>query len=232
MGHPDWQSYANWRGPVYTSTNVLVTNANPISVPQNVTNYASTFLFVSNAGPNGVTAQLVFSSDSTEADQISVNGWNLPPGWRVAVQVPSLKNFARLLIQVQPAQTATVTAQWSPNNINPPKERYIGNGGTVSFESVSIPANTTTTFPSGVLSDGNGTYFFEDTTGSGKLDVVIFTLDSQNNLRYRLAEVPSLGNTASGSFQNDGQPWLVRVQNTDAAASHAIRGYATVSNAE
>lgn len=232
MGHPDWQSYAQWRGPVFAQTNVLVTNLNPISIGQNVTNYASTFLTVSNAGPSGVIVQISFSSDGTETDPLSPIVWNLPSGWRLTVVTPTIKNFARLLVQVQPAQTATVSVQWSPNNINPPKERYIGNSSTVSFASVSIPANTTQTFQPGVLSDGNGTYFFEDTGASAKLDVTIFTVDQTGALLYRLAEVPALGAIASGTWQNDAQPWVVRVQNTDAAAAHVIRGYATISNAE
>lgn len=225
MGHPDFQSYANWRGPIIASQTAFpLSPANPFHVETVVTNYASLFLRVTGAAFNGIPALIVcmFYTDSTKAIQLDSFVWQTTFNAELSVLVPVLGNYMTLDITTTTAGPTNTRITCIPQNLAPTSCSYTPAGSEAIGQNVLVAASTELDAIMPVIREGRISAYVRDTAGSAKFNINLNELDQTGAVISEFASLPLLAAPATIEALGGTNPIRLRIFNTDGAAGHTV----------
>lgn len=225
---PDYQSYANWRGPdLGASSNYPLSVSNPFEAGGYVTNYASLCVVIGEVGSSGATVLMEFWTDNTEAIMVAEWTWNISPGQGLNVSVPCPSNYAVIAVEATnavPQNTPIAVIPSSSPTTAPvyfPPQNYVGNAN------YSAPANSDVLFVLPFVSAGNCYLWMQDPNSTGHLAGGLQQLTTAGVKQYTLAAYNVLSSFEALQMYVPAVPLAVRVINTDSAA-HAMDYYCAV----
>lgn len=221
-GHPDDQSYANWRGaPIFASASTPVSNAAPIIKSATITNFASLRIRASAAGPNGMTVNVQYFTDVSLATPLGGNTWNVPDTMSLDVIDPALGDFVQVTISTPNVAAFNIALAIIPMNVGNAAPVYPYPINDVSQASVSIAASSTSVFILPFVAAGRGHYEFRDINTSTKLAFFIDQVKQDGTAGIPLVPQQAPVTQVSGDFVIDATPLCVAVTNGDTVAHNA-----------
>ncbi len=220
-GHPDYQSYADWRGTIVTAQQYTVTIAVPVTVPGNITNFAS-LLIRCTAPVGGVSVILQFFTDSGMATQVGSMAWTVSGGALLLANVPALGNFFTVQLTTAQAGNQTVNLSILPNNLATSVTKYPKINNAVAGANVSLAAGATFTANLPQLGEGNGYAYFKPLDNTGNLDCRITELNEAGNGIFDLVSATAPLGAVTLQFMSSFRPVQLKVINKDGAAAHNL----------
>lgn len=221
MGHPDWQSYANWRGPIVDIGTKIITSATPYAADAVETNYASLLVRVGTAFNNGGTASVTFYTDSTKTQQAGSFSWQL---WDCALQViiPVLGNFAEFGLSTNNAGNQTFFVFIAPTNTTVDRPTYTSGFNQVEANSLVVPISSTSFFQLPDLIAGQVFLSATPSDATGKLNLKLVELDDTGTQQGVLIERRGFTVELNISTACGERILQLQISNTDGAATHAL----------
>jgi len=220
--YPDYQSYANWRSPVYAYEALWpLSAANPFTQAGYLTNYQSLVINAGQFGADGGTVSVEFYSDNTLSQNLFGYSWAVAQTQALHVIVPILGNYAVFTVTTPNAATVDTFIEVQPMNTPVQSPRYINSLNFVAGQTVSIPLSTTRVFPFPNITEGPGTWFISDPAVTGKFSARISFLDRTASEVNYLQYITTVGANNTGQFYAPNSPIGFVIQNTD-TANHNI----------
>lgn len=221
MGHPDWQAYANWRGPIIAAVaGFNLSAANPFHTEAVITNFATLFLNVGQPGAAGCQAKVTFYTDSTKTVTVTSSTWTLNTNCDLRCQIPALGNYMALDVTSSSVAAFPVTIFCLPSNLPVGSTRYTPALASVTGTAVSIPASGTRTDYLPHIAEGPVYAFMKDRVASGKLDFRVYLVNADATINDRLfaADGPITVITANLLGAKNGL--ATQIVNNDAVNAH------------
>lgn len=221
MGHPDFQDYSNWRGPVLAAGSPIVTTVAQYQVNGYVTNFASLFVSIGTAFNNGGVVDISFYTDTTRAVKTGNFSWQL---WDTAVQVfiPVTGNFAELTITTANAGNQQFNVFVGPSNVSVPRATYTAAFNQIEAVSLSVPASTTSFFQVPQTQTGLVYVSLMPNDTTGKLNFSLFELDDTGTAQGALIKHPGFTTDAYLSTACGERVLQAQIQNTDGVSAHVL----------
>lgn len=222
-GHPDGQNYAIWRGTIFlANVTQAISNAAPINVQGQVTNFASLAINIAGGTAGGVTATVTWFTDQTATQQTAIQSWIIPAGCQLGVIVPCLGNFVKIQITTPTAPVTTIAVAIYPDNTPVSAPSYVWENGQIGQLALSIPAGGSTIVLMPQVMSGRGHYYFVDGTSSTHLSAHVITVTQAGAISTRLASAFAPFTVFQGDFVVSGEPIGVLISNNDGAAAHLV----------
>jgi hypothetical protein len=172
--HPDWQAYANWRGPTFaTSFQFPLSSSNPYNIADYVTNYQALIVNVAGEPAGGLQVLIEFYTDATQTIFMGEHLWEVPSACALFAIVPVLGNYCVVNVTTPTTGTTDTTIVIVPSNTPAPSVRYNVEQNYVTGWNQSIAAGTTKFVPFPYISEGPSSFMFTDNGGSGKFDTYL-----------------------------------------------------------
>lgn len=143
VGHPDWQTYAGWRGaPLVSGFPATVAAGGSAYGPFAIQNWAALTLRGVAQGQD-LVYQLVFSADAAGANTVQTMEWGVTNGASVSVNVPALGPYVTLNILNIHAVSTSAVVFLLPTNIAAQSPQYICNAtpAPLMWASASVAAS-------------------------------------------------------------------------------------------
>jgi hypothetical protein len=222
-GHPDYQNYANWRGPLIASNAAFaLTAANPFNASAVVTNYASLCLDVTTVNTQGANVALTYFTDAGATVQVGSQSWDLMANVELSVMVPVLGNFVKLAITTVNPGAGNVSVVCFPTNTPVLSARYQHVGAHQHGTAVTVLASSTQQFVMPRIVEGPMTLFYRDRVVSNKLSFALFLANNDGSAGDRLYFDGPPATVQTVSLLGHNQPMLFQCNNTDAVTAHTF----------
>lgn len=221
QGHPDFQQYAQWRGPAIVAETASVTTASPLTESAYVSSWASLQLMVSAPAGEGVAVNLSYYSDSTMAFLAAQHNWQV---WasQLQVLVPVRAPYAVLTVSTRNAGTMTPTVYLAPTNVPAAKEVYPGGFGEVSSEFATIAASGSLIQLLPQVMTGYMTLMYRAFDASSSVSMTIDELDDTGTSIAYLGNVTSFTATNYLSSYTGERVTRLTFNNNDASNPHSV----------
>ena len=224
-GHPDWQDYANWRGPAFNASNVAVSLASPYSliVTGTITNFNAIHIMVRNITGAGIVVLLNYQTGALVGQQ---KEWRAIPGQSIDVILPTLGSTLVIQVTSFSAGTQHCDLQIVPVNSSVVKPEYQQTGNYVANSSLSIPASSSASFVLPSVMEGEGYLWAIEGDVANKINVSLNELDDTGAVTDAIFFIPGISGTIPTvlRFQSGPRPIQINLVNTDGAAPHSV-GY-------
>lgn len=228
-GHPDDQTYANWRGPLLDAfATYHLSAATPVSVAGYVTNFQSILLFVSLAGANGYQLSITYFTDATQNIQTGSGSWTIAVNQSVQMLTPIMGNYALIQLSTTSVAGFNVNLAFTPTNVGVPSTRYPCPSNFSFRMSFSVAAGVTLIAPFSFIAEGPGHYWASDVASSGKLQLRISMLTALGAEAATITQVNTLTSQQDGTFIAPPLGVAVVIQNTDGAVAHSVSFFAAI----
>lgn len=219
-GHPDFQDYAQWRGPFLINTAWTCNNASPFTAEQIVTNFASVYLSITQTSGTGVTVFCQFYSDSSFTFLVGQKAWILNPNLPLNVMVPAMGNYCKLVIQTSQAAAAGGTVLFAPTNIIIGKVTYPQLTLTKEANNQTVGAGVTMPFPVIGIQEGPGILYVNPRTGGSTQVITLDSLNEAGNVQYHIVQFPAITVPTTINFIATPTPMVINIDNTGAGAAN------------
>lgn len=218
-GHPDDQTYANWRGPLLGSaTNVHLDSTHPITITGYVTNFASIFLDIYNVFTKGMSVQVAFFTDATLAQLCGSETFVLLQDQNLNCFVPALGNYVRIILATTDATGASIAYTLAPSNQPAASPRYQSVTAVAANKNQSIPASTTIIVTLSELASGPGWWFVFDPGSTSKFQARLVLVNQDGTEGSILDLISTVANVYRAQFVAPQEPVGIAIQNTDTVA--------------
>lgn len=222
-GHPDDQTYANWRGPLLSAFSTYnLKNTTPVNVAGYVTNFQSLLLSVSIAGAAGYQITASWFTDATQNILVATNTWTVSASQQIQMLTPILGNYVTLALTTTSVPGFNINVGFAPTNIAVPSTKYVNSGNINFITSFNVPANTSSIFPLQYVSEGRMHWYASDLAGSGKIQLRISMLTAAGTEAATIDQVNTLTTQANGDVTLPAQGVGIVFQNTDVVV-HAVK---------
>lgn len=160
LGYPDYQSYPQWRGPVFAQGLLSITSGDPYDLFEAVTNYASTYIFGQCDTGTGCTLVINFYTDSTKAVSVGQFIYVLAQGPFVSVIVPNIGNYLEIIVRTSQTGTQGFTLIVAPINVATAVPIYPTPNTGLVVQNQSIGSGSPYSSQLAQVRDGNGWLYF------------------------------------------------------------------------
>lgn len=218
-GHPDFQSYTQWRGPILFKGAYSITSPQSTGSSGFVTNWASLLIRVVLTSGTGVTVTVTYYDDQTLTNKAGTYQWicSFAPV-TLSVVVPNLGNWAVVSISTGQAGANAGTAYVAACNLLVPGPRYQVTPNAASGFSVNIIAGATLSTLLPYVAEGNGTVFAQCSVATAPYTVEVDHLNEGANILDEPARVASVTGPQLLNYIASAYPLLLKITNNDAAA--------------
>lgn len=220
-GHPDWQSYANWRGTLATVPATHYHTGSTVIGTFITTNYASVYVSADGTSGSGLLTLQWYADEAatmpTEQVTFPVDGITafnvLTPASGNAVRV-SINNdlapdvifaFILLPMNIPVAKTVFHVDPWDTGELN----RVVGASGSVTENITQIMG-------------GLAHLYFDPQLGSGKMSFQLFSINEDGAQDLRLCNFTNLTVPSQQLVVLPSRPLQVVIANSDAVNGHSI----------
>lgn len=222
-GHPDDQTYANWRGPVLgAANNVHIDSTHSITVQGYVTNFSGIQVFLAPTSFNGIFLVASFFVDATLATFTGQKQWQLGKGQDMRCVMPALGNYVQLTLSTTDVAGGQVSYAFTPTNLAAPSTRYNGIVEAQAQTGLSLAANATVLVLATFLAEGPGYVYFNDDLASAKIFCALSFANPDGTEGARIFIKPVGVQQAQQTFYAPDSALLLHLQNTDGAAAHTV----------
>lgn len=228
--YPDYQSYANWRGPLLANESSWeLSSSNPFTAAGYVTNYASLIAHVTCNSSTGLTVAASFYTDNTLTTLIDTINWILPPGAALSAMIPALGNYVAIGVSTSDATAEPTVIAIFATSTNVTSPKYFFDQNYVSGFDVSIPASTTEGYNLPYVSSGKCSIHFQDLSASGKVSASLWTINAAGTRQDRLYNTNNSTGVNDVTLEVPSVPLQLEVDNTDTSA-HSVDYYCCVNS--
>lgn len=215
IGHPDWQAYAQWRGPLLVNQDIAVAaNTTQTFGPFTVPNFGGLAVFL-DAFFGGAVVHIDMSPDLNFVSDLQRTLFNIRSGNLadivmdlpfpyVKVRVETIGLASEFDAHLAVAATNTVT----------PGLHWAGKGLPLSQLQKTIAPNTTDTINADDLYAGPATLFFEQTSATPSLTVSVVARKADGTDLLISARLRNPNGPQSVHLSLPPAPYKVTVQNT------------------
>lgn len=220
IGHPDYQTYANWRGPIVAFLSFSIVQNIARNFQFVATNYASLHVKASLSVGTGVTISITFFTDNTLTQAAGQYQYILNANANnVDVVVPVLSNVCQLqFLTVQPSG-ATCTVAADLMNILVTKPVHQGPPLIETGFQVSIPAATTDTFVTTWVREGAGNLFIAPDTGAGQYSMSLAVTTESGSTLCLILQAATQTAAINLPFVGQNAPLTLSIRNNAGAAA-------------
>lgn len=220
MGHPDWQTYPNWRGVPLIQENAIFpvgfTNRGPFSL----NNYQSVLINVVTP-PDNMLLFVQFFTDTTLATLVEELSITFGDSVNVNVIFPAVANALRIRIDNNGGAGAILQYAATPVNIPVSRPTFFATKNEVNVVNTAVPASSNAFFQLPFIQPGLAHLWLNPRDASGKLNFLvrsgsptvvgppIFVINGPVAFDQRLIGLTD-------------RPYLLEVSNTDGAAAHSF----------
>lgn len=222
QGHPDYQDYAIWRGPLTVDgfQTVSVGAGYTLTPNLNCTNFASVLLCITGITGAGITVAAGFAGGAVNTPS---NFWTLLPGQQLYVLLPAATNRFFLSITTAQAGTQHFNLLVAPTNTPATRITYLNQNNSMHDVSRTLAAGAAMSYVLPYVQEGEIEAMLQPQDTSGKLEMAVTGL-GENGLAAYAANLQFAGLVP---FQTQAQrvlvgpdPVLIVVQNDDVANPH------------
>ncbi len=217
-GHPDYQNYASWRGPVYLAETTTIPSGTTITIDEYVTNYASIYLFVLPTG-NGEVVTCTFYTDSSKVAALNFYQWNVSIFGALCAVIPVLGNFVEITVHNAGPNPDTPQIGIVPLNIAHAAITYPIPVNRIARDGLSIPLSSSQTFRLPYLGEGPASLFTRPHSAGGDLSWDVWETDQTGALVGRVCTSDNAANASVQQFQAHAAPLAVVVTNASATTA-------------
>jgi hypothetical protein len=216
--YPDYQGYANWRGPDLDATDHwALTASNPFSQAGYLTNYQSLMVSILPNGNEGGTLTLNWHTDATLAVGVHEDTWNIPSGVELAMMTPILSNYLTATVTTTSAVSGDTRIVIIPNNVAIPSTRYYAPANTLCKNALNCPASSSAFQVLPQISEGPAFLSFFDITSSTHLSAGIYLVNQDGTIGDYLFLIPAPVTAARQQFNAPAEGIAFQVNNGDTA---------------
>lgn len=220
MGHPDWQTYPNWRGLPLIQENTVFPNGPTERGPFSVNNYQSALINVESSPDNMQMILQLFTDDtlSVLVDQITIT---FSAGLKVNCLIPLAASTLLVTIQNTSGGGAALDYTITPVNIPADKPRFYGIVNVISSTATSLPASTTANLLLPYMQPGLAHLFLNPHDATGKLNFSVFagSPTARGGIVYS-NNGPTVPDQRLIALSD--RAYMIQVVNTDGAAAHVF----------
>ncbi len=220
IGHPDWQTYANWRGPIlYNSGLTLPANGSGILFTDAVSHFASLYLEVIGI-TGGCILEASFGATAATIRSSVVQAWVVQGASQLSAMFPVLGNFVQ--ISAVQAGSAGCTANVFAIATNTPVTGtiYQATGNGVAADNEAIAAGATNAHQLGWVTEGEAYVFLDPLGSAGGLNVTVWALNQSGAHVFPIARWNGVTTILNQSFRTINYPIALEITNTAGAVQH------------
>jgi hypothetical protein len=229
IGHPDYQGFAQWRGPVVASGVQSTSIASPYTMAFYLTAYASLWLRVSGISAS-MQVTVNFFTDQSETVLAGSVAWTVIGGTELDVLIPALANYAQIVVTTVTAGAQTFTIAALPSNVPATHCTYPITGNYVAQIDVTVAASSAQSFVFPFIAEGDGQVMIWPDDNSGKLQVQVDELTISGAVQQHaiFTQLPTVAATQVFEFMANNSPMEVTIQNNDVAGPHSCKFLARI----
>lgn len=218
LGHPDWQSYAQWRGPTYSDrSQPIPTSSNLVLGPFVTSHYASLYLNVSGATV-GTTVSVTFGAVPDNLKAFKTLSWDIRSTDTLEVLVPIVSNYVWITVASDGIAGRSVFVHAFPTNVAVPRVQYPSVKNLIRAVTQSVPANGSITYNLPQVMEGPASLCI-DPVGTANQLTALVTMTDMNNVNIAVVyETFHVAGIVNAQFQAPAGPLKVQVLNDDVAA--------------
>lgn len=218
MGHPDWQTYANWRSAPIIDDFEMFPPGTTSRGPFSLNNYQS-LLMVVNTAADSCSINFRFFSDTTLANLVDTYQMSLALGTLQKAVLPVAGNVVFIDVQNLSGVTQNIGFVLTPVNIPVSTPVYYGPTNVISQLNTNLLASTTVDFQLPFTQPGLAHLFFNPRDNAGKLNFAVYagSPGARGSVVYS-NNGPIAGDQRLVALSD--RPYFLEVINTDAAAAH------------
>lgn len=205
QGHPDWQSYASWRGSPIVSNSALGLPGGGQNLGITPIPHWSSLTIRASATNRNVTIIATFYADAGGTFIVQQVAFTVPVGCLLSVNVPALGPFVQIIVNNLGAAGGSMGLFVEPSNLPTPRPAYIaqvigqplvwgsavvGAGGNVQFNTTEVWAGQVVLFAgtsSGTAHHGLVNYWDQATLSFLNISAWNGPVDGQRVTRYLAA---------------------------------------------
>lgn len=217
-GHPDYQDYVNWRGPIYANLSLDVTSATPFNVSEYVTNFQSVYLFIDLILNNGWTVTVEYFTDNTMSQLVYAKTYVMRSGNTLSAIIPNLANFINVLVDTGQVGTMAGYMYLAPQNNPTPRIHYPMQDNNLSKLNLSVPGTSNVTFLMPYVMEGDGMLSVSADVFTGGPQVSIIELNEAGVGIARVLPLTTFGAPSIYEFKSPPNPIQIEIINNDAVA--------------
>lgn len=218
IGHPDWQTYSQWRGPTFVNQSVTaLANSTTVVGTFAVSHFASLVLYVKNVVGGG-TISFQYSEDGTTFITGFGPSWRIWQGSAMNVTVPILGNFVRVVVSAPVANSFVGDITLVPTNVTVPRNQYQGSEMDVHASGVNIAAGGTSNFQLPAIAEGFAYARLDPLGVANQLSIIVYALSETGAGEYIVWRRDKVAAAVDGQFLAPQQSLLVQLVNADVVA--------------
>lgn len=218
-GHPDWQSYANWRGMLFSEDAVTVPVTGTDFGLFVTTNFAGFYVNAVCATGNGELI-LTWYADTAGTEEIQVDSYPMAADTALEVIIPARGNAVDVFFDVQSVGAATLSLTMLPTNIAPTHTTFLTGPNYVSDLNVSVAHSVAHTVNVVPIVGGPAYLCFVPHDSAAKLTLDIFGLDNDGTKLVRVGNYNLPAVTVQQELIVPPLPLQYIVTNTDTVSAH------------
>lgn len=220
MGHPDWQTYPNWRGAPFVKESVIFPMGGTVRGPFAVNNYQSIHVTAFCPADNMQLILRTFT-DPTLTVQVEEIDITFNAGLTVNAIIPLSANTLSVVIENTGLAGADLDYSITPVNIPVAKPTFYGVVNVISVNNDALAAGGTANFSLPYMEPGLAHLFLNPHDATGKLNFSVFagSPTATGGLVYR-----NIGPTVSDQrlIALADRAYFIQVVNTDGAGPHTF----------
>jgi hypothetical protein len=216
-GHPDWQDTTSWRGAlVHDNLETIAAGGGLALGPWNITHYASLRLNL-NVQQGGADFVLATDEDAAFLSAEAHKNWPIRAATRMVAIVPSLGNFAKLIITGNLVDLTVVNVKVQPVNTITESIRYVGADSHLLDDVVGFAPGATTTWLFGTVTPGPAFVMIEMATAPPTLLMRFRERRIDGTVVRRIAQWQNLPGVTQEVIHLPALSWDFAITNTGAA---------------
>lgn len=218
-GHPDWQSYANWRGMLFSVDSVTVPTTGTDFGLFVTTNFAG--LYVNAVCATGFGSLILsWYADTDGAELVQVDSYPMGPDTALEVIIPARGNAVDVFFDVQSPGSAILSLTVLPTNIAVGHTTFLTGPNWITDLNVSVAHSTAHTVNPVPIVGGPAYVSFVPHDSAAKLTLDIFGLDNDGTKLVRVANYNLPAATVQAELIVPPLPLQYVVTNTDTVSAH------------
>lgn len=184
VGHPDWQTYSNWRGPVLYNAGIVVPGGGSLTIGTwPVAHFASVYVELINQ-TGGCNVQARYGEAANAIRPSVVHLWNVEGNSQLSALIPALGNFVQLSATSAGVAGYTANGLVIPTNTAVDRVQYPAVGDWVAADTETVNAGATNRHDLGWVMEGEG-WLFVDTLGSASgITVTIWARNPDGTVKF------------------------------------------------
>jgi hypothetical protein len=197
VGHPDWQSYSNWRGDFLYQNNAPMTEGANVLGSFVTTNWATLHV---ELFPSDQDATIIFEwyADSAGTEDIDTDSIDVPKDQTVNVLMPCKGNLCEISVFNNGNADATMLVAIEPTNLAVNRRVYLDAPLTLGSPNQTINHGVTQFLSTGSVVSGPAYLDYVPHSTAGNVTVDVFGANSTGGLEHRIA---SLGKPTGEVFR-------------------------------